>query len=625
MRTKSIHLFVAALSVFCLFSAVAVAADRSDVPDSEKWNLAELYPDTDAFLMAKGDIEGLVCELEAFKGRLGSSASTLLDCFEKSTAMNLKLSRLFSFAAMNSDLDVSDSKAMELRQSLGPMAADLGARMAWFSPEILTIPEKKLEKFYVEEPKLMTYKPGIDEILRLKKHTLSPEEEKIMADAGLVTGTARDAYGIFSNADIPRATVTLSDGKEVRLDAAAYTFYRAVPDRGDRQKVFKAFFGNLMEYKGLFGTLMNGEVKKNYFRTKARHYDSCLASALAGPNVPVEVYHNLIRNVHKNLPTLWRYLKLRQRIMGLDTLRYSDLYASIVKEVDISYDIAKAKKMVASAVSPLGNEYVKVLGDGMNNRWVDWHPTAGKRSGAYSNGSVSEVHPFILMNFNGTYEDVSTLAHECGHAMHSYYSNKDQHPSNSGYTIFVAEVASTCNEHLLIDYILKNTDDDAVRLFLLGSYIDGIRQTLFRQTQFAEFELKIHEMVEQGMALTGDNLTEVYKQILETYYGVAEGVTEIDPVCFAEWSYIPHFYRNFYVYSYSTSITASTAISQMIIEGREGAVENYRKFLGLGGSIPPVDELKIAGVDMTTDEPFDITMKAMNKALDEMEAIVDRM
>jgi oligoendopeptidase F len=329
--------------------------------------------------------------------------------------------------------------------------------------------------------------------------------------------------------------------------------------------------------------------------------------------------------VNENLPTLWRYLKLRKRIMDLDELRYSDLYASIVKDVDIKYSVDEAKDLVLKGVAPLGEDYVEILAHGLDNRWVDWHPTTGKRSGAYSNGSIYDLHPFILLNYTGTCEEVSTLAHEAGHAMHSYFSNKYQPYPTSRYTIFVAEVASTCNEHLLMDYMYKNTDDDAVKLFLLGSYIDGIRQTLFRQTQFAEFELKIHEMVEKGEALTGDKLNDVYAEIINKYYGVEEGITSIDPVCYVEWAYIPHFYYNFYVYSYSTSITASTAISQMILEGKPGAVENYRKFLTLGDSMPPVEELKVAGVDMTTDQPFDVTMRALDKAMDEMEKILDRM
>ena len=625
MRSIHLTLLAALMAVICLAGPSSNAKDRDKIPEQEKWNLTDLYPDEEAWSAAKEELANRIPEVAAYKGKLGDSAGELLNCMNLVFELRKKFSRLASYAGKISDLDLRNSKAMGLKQSLAPLGAEFGARLSWIDPEILSIPEDKIEGFYKEEPGLEIYRPVIDDTLRMKPYTLSPDEEKIMADAGLITGNAQSAFSIFSNADIPRATVTLSDGEEVYLDAAAYTFYRGVQNRWDREQVFQAFFGNLNGFRGLYGTLLNGEVKKNLFRAKARGYENCLASALNGSNVPVEVYKNLIRNVRSNLPTLWRYLKLRKRMMGLEQLRYSDLYASIIKDVDISYTVEEAKKLVLAGVAPLGSDYVEVLGNGLDNRWIDWHPTPGKRSGAYSSGSAYGVHPYVLLNFTGTYEEVSTLAHEVGHAMHSYYSNQIQPYPSCGYTIFVAEVASTCNEHLLMNYMLENTQDDAVKLFLLGSYIDGIRQTLFRQTQFAEFEMTIHEMVEEGEALTGDKLNEVYAGIINDYYGVKEGITEINPICYVEWAYIPHFYYNFYVYSYSTSITASTAISQRILEGKPGAVEDYRRFLTLGGSMPPVEELKVAGVDMTSDEPFTVTMRAMNKAMDKMEDILDRM
>jgi len=625
MGRKHLHIFAIALAILLISGSALTAADRTKAPEKEKWNLTDIFPNDAAWTEAKVKLASRFPEVSVYQGKLGESPKQLLDCLDLIYELQLKFRWIGSYASMNSDLNLRNSKAMEMKQSLGPMGSDFGARLAWLDPEILSIPKAKLESYFKEEPRLEKYRPVIEDTLRNKAHTLSPAEEKIMANSGLVTGTAGAAYSIFSNADLPRATVTLSNGEKVLLDASAYTFHRGSKNRWDRENVFQAFFGNLNQFRGLFGTLLNGEVKTHLFSAKTRDFKNCLEASLNGPNVPTEVYYNLIKNVNKNLPVLWRYLKLRKRIMGYDELRYSDLYASIIKDVDLSFAVEDAKKMVLNGVAPLGADYVKVLADGFENRWVDWHPSPGKRSGAYSNGSTYGLHPFVLMNFTGTYEEVSTLAHEMGHAMHSYYSSKTQPFATAGYRIFVAEVASTANEHLLMDYMLKNTTDDNVKMFLLGSYIDNIRQTLFRQTQFAEFELKVNEMVEKGMALTGDNLNATYKKILDAYYGVDQGITTINPACYVEWAYIPHFYYNFYVYSYSTSITASTAISQMIIDGKPGAVENYRKFLSLGGSIPPVDELKVAGVDMTTDEPFTITMKAMNKAMDEMEAILDRM
>jgi len=625
MRSFLSQLLVVALAMAFLTGVAVQAMDRSKVPDQDKWDLTDLYANDAAWETAKKNLEKKIPEIEQYKGKLSSSPQELLGGLDFLFNLQKEFSRLASYASMKSDLNMRNSTALEMRQSLAPLGAEFGAKTAWVDPEILKIPASTIDAFYKKEPKLKIYKPVIDDVLRMKAHTLSPDEEKIVADAGLMSGTPGSVYSVFSDADIPRATVTLSDGQTVTLDAAAYTKYRAVQNRWDRENVFQAFFGNLNQFRGTFGSLLNGEVKKDLFYAKAKNYKDCLSSALDGPDIPTAVYTNLLKNVHKNLPTLWRYLKLRKRIMGLDQLRYSDLYAPIVKEVDRKYTADEAREMVLKALAPLGQDYVDVLKNGYAHRWVDFFPSPGKHSGAYSNGSAYDVHPYMLLNFNGSYEDVSTLAHESGHTMHSYYSNKNQPYPTSDYTIFVAEVASTCNENLLMNYALNHTNDDAMKLYLLGTYVDNLRTTLFRQAQFAEFELKIHQMVENGQALTGDNLNKVYAGIINKYYGVDQGITEINPACYAEWAYIPHFYYDFYVYSYATSITASTAISQMIIDGKPGEVKDYRKFLTLGDSMPPVDELKVAGVDMTTDQPFNVTMKAMNKAMDEMEAILDKM
>ncbi len=625
MRSFLSHILIVCLAMVFLTGVAVQAMDRSKIPDQDKWDLTDLYANDAAWEAAKQNLEKKIPQIEQYKGKLGTSAKDMLDGLDFLFGLKKDFARIASYASMKSDLNVRNSAALEMRQSLAPLGAEFGAKTAWVDPEILGIPAAKIDSFYKQEPRLKIYKPVIDDVLRMKAHTMTPGEEKIIADAGLMSGTPESVYSVFSDADIPRATVTLSDGETVTLDAAAYTKYRAVQNRWDRENVFQAFFSNLNQYRGTLGSLLNGEVKKDLFYAKARNYKDCLSSALDGPNIPTAVYNNLLDNVHKNLPTLWRYLKLRKRIMGLDQLRYSDLYAPIVKEVDKKYTADEAREMVLKALAPLGQDYVDVLKNGYAHRWVDFFPSSGKHSGAYSEGAAYDVHPYMLLNFNGSYEDVSTLAHESGHTMQSYYSNKTQPYCTSDYTIFVAEVASTCNENLLMNYALNHTKDDAMKLYLLGTYVDGIRTTLFRQAQFAEFELKIHQMVENGQALTGDNLNKVYAGILHKYYGVDQGITEINPACYAEWAYIPHFYYDFYVYSYATSITASTAISQMIIDGKPGEVKDYRTFLALGDSMPPVDELKVAGVDMTTDQPFTVTMKAMNKAMDEMESILDRM
>ncbi len=623
MKNSVRALLLAGIMVALFVQAWAV--DPAKVPARYKWDLTVIYPSDAAWKQAKAALETKSDGLEKYKGTLGSSAKQLKAGLDFIFSLQEDLARLGAYAMQKSDLNVGDAGAMEMRQAMGPLGAEISAKMAWVNPEILLIPDEKIAAFLKEEPGLGVYKPVLDDILRMKPHTLTPYGEKLMADASLTSDTPEMIYTLFSDAEIPRASVVLSNGETVKLDAAAYTNYRGSSNRWDREHVFSAFFGNLDQFRGTFGAMLNGECKKDWFNAKARGYKSCLASALDAPNIPAEVYTNLLKNVHKNLPTLYRYLKLRQRMMNLPDLRYSDLYASVVKEVDATYTPEQAMDLVLKALAPLGEDYVSTLKAGYADRWVDLYPYDGKHSGAYSNSAAYGVHPFMLLNFNGTYEDVSTLAHESGHSMHSYYSNKTQPFATCDYTTFVAEVASTFNENLLNHYMLEHTNDDAMKLFLLGSYVDNIRQTLFRQAQFAEFELKIHEMTEKGEPLTGDKLNEVYKGILDDYYGVKQGVTVIDPVCDSEWAYIPHFYYNFYVFTYATSITASTALSQMVIEGKPGAVEHYRKFLTLGDSMPPIDELKVAGVDMTTDAPFDATMKAMNGAMDQMEAILDKM
>ena len=458
-----------------------------------------------------------------------------------------------------------------------------------------------------------------------KAHTLGEKEENILAQAGLIEGNAADIFSVFKNAEMPRATVTLSDGKEVRLDDAGYALYRASENRDDRKKVFDAFFGSLEKFKMTYGTQLYGEVKEHVFNKNVRNYNSCVEAALDANNIPVEVYHQLIENTNKNLPTLWRYLKLRKRMLGVDTLHYYDLYAPLVKNVDLQYSYDDAKKLVENALGVLGSEYVTTVDKALNDGWIDVYPSKGKRSGGYSNGSAYDVHPYILLNYNGKYDDVSTLAHELGHTMQSYFSNKNQPYVNADYPIFLAEVASTANEAILMDYMLKQVKDPKEKLAILGNYLEGCKGTLFRQAQFAEFELKIHEMAEKGESLTGDKFSKLYLDLLKKYYGDAEGITKIDPLYAIEWAYIPHFYYNFYVFQYSTSFTASQALAEKMLHGGQGMVDKYLDFLSSGSSEYAIPTLKKVGIDMTTNGPFDLAVQKMNRTMDEMEAILKQL
>jgi oligoendopeptidase F len=377
-------------------------------------------------------------------------------------------------------------------------------------------------------------------------------------------------------------------------------------------------------FKRTFGAQLYASVKNDVFYARARMYPSSLASALDNYNIPEAVYHSLIKNVSDNLPTFHRYLALKKRMLGVDTLKYSDLYAPVVKNVDLEYSYDQTKKIILDAFQPMGKEYLLTVQNAFDKRWIDVYPTTGKQSGAYSNGRAYDVHPYILLNFNGKYQDVSTLAHELGHTMQSYFSNKTQPYPLSRYSIFVAEVASTFNEALLIEKMLNEIKDDDTRLSILMEYLDNIKGTVFRQTQFAEYELGIHEKAEKGEPLTGDVLTQMYSNLLKKYYGHDKGVCHIDDRVAVEWAYIPHFYSDFYVYQYATAFTASVALSEKVLNKEKGALERYMTFLASGGSDYPVELLKKAGVDMTGSEPFEKTMKVMNRTMDEIEKILKK-
>jgi oligoendopeptidase F len=421
---------------------------------------------------------------------------------------------------------------------------------------------------------------------------------------------------------MPYPTVELSNGEKVLIDQAGYSRYRASANRADRKIVFEAFFGKYNDFRRTFGTEINGNVKSHIFYTNVRKYNSTLERALDANNIPTQVYHALIENVNKNLASFHRYLDIKRRMLGVDQLYYYDLYAPTIKGIDADFEYNDAKAMILAAMQPLGKDYVNILEEAFNNRWIDVYPTPGKRSGAYSSGSAYDVHPYILLNYNNLYNDVSTLAHELGHTMQSYLSNKTQPFPTADYPIFVAEVASTLNEILLFYDTYNKTTDDDVKLSLLMEYLDGVKGTLFRQTQFAEFELRMHEMAEKGEQITGDSMSELYKSIVQAYYGHNEGVCIVPDYINIEWAYIPHFYYNYYVYQYSTSFTASTALAERIMNKEPGALDKYMAFLSAGGSDYPINLLKDAGVDMTTSVPFDKTMKMMNWAMDEIEKIL---
>jgi len=609
-----------------LFHTAEVQAQKSraDVADRYKWDLNDLYESDEAWTAKKSELTEKLDYIDSFKGKLASSADVLLQCLEFAFNFKKELNKLYMYAKMNSDLDTRNSNYQAKVSELQQLDTQYKSMLSFLEPEILAMDSELIERYVKQNEELDVYEFYLKNLQRRKAHLLSKEEEKIIAEAGLMAENGESIFSIFYNAELPYPEVTLSSGETVTLTPAGYARHRANPVRADRELVFDQFFGALKNFKGTMAAALAAEVNSHLFTMRARGYSSCLESALDANNIPADVYLQLIRNVNDNTSSFHRYLDLKRRMLGVDQLKYSDLYAPTVEGVDLEYSIEEAYDLVLQAFAPLGADYLSTIERAMENRWIDVYPTIAKKSGAYSWGDAYDVHPFILLNYNDAYQDVSTLAHELGHTMHSFYSNKNQPYPLADYSIFVAEVASTFNEALLMDHMLNTIEDDNLKLSLMMEYLDNLKGTVFRQTQFAEFELKIHEMVENGTALTGDSLTELYGDIVRRYYGHDQGVCKVDDLYAHEWSYIPHFYYNFYVYQYATSFTASTALAEKVLEGEQGAVDRMITFLSSGGSDYPIELLKQAGVDMTTSAPFDQTMVMMNRIMDEIERILDR-
>ena len=620
-RTWIASLLLAALAV----TATAQERDRSKIPDKYKWNLTDIYPDLAAWRSAKEKASVEIPKIRAFQGKLATSPKAMADALELGSRLDKEVSRIYVYASMLADQDTRASEPQGMVQEMQQLAASLAAAGSYVEPEILKTGAATVDKFIAAEPRLKVYSFYLKDIVRRAPHTLTDNEEKILADAAPMASSPSNIFGILSNADFPYPSITLTDGKTVKLDQAGYNALRIVPNRADREKAMSAFFKALGGFSRTYGTTMNASVQKALFFAKARNYPTSVESSLDSANIPLPVYTRLVEGVNKSLPAFHRYLKLRKRMMGVDQLHYYDLYAPLVASVNLTYTPEEAQKHVLAAVSKLGPDYVSVMRRAFDERWIDLFPTEGKRSGAYSNGGAYDVHPFMLINYQGTYNDVSTVAHELGHTLQSYYSNKNQPYPLAGYPIFVAEVASTFNEALLIDYMLGQIKDDATRLSLLGSYLENIKGTVFRQTQFAEFELRMHERAQLGLPLTGDALAKLYFDITKKYYGHDQGVCIVDDYVAHEWSLIPHFYRDFYVFQYATSFTASSALSEKVLAGDESAKKRYLTFLASGGSKYPIDLLKEAGVDMTTDEPLDLTVRTMNRVMDEMEKLLAKL
>lgn len=618
-----------ALSFLCLglWTPVQITAqerERNKVPDQYTWDLTVIYPSAAAWREAKQKFINELPAIEAYRGTLSMSADRLSGCLALLEHLNKQFTRMFTYVNLNLDQDMRVQSSLALQQELDQLGSTFSEKAAFIDPEILAIDPAKVQSFLASERKLDTHRHYLHDLLRRHAHTGTGDEEKIIAAAELVADAPASIRDMFVNADFPYPEVTLSDGKRVKLDRSGFSQQRRSSNREDRKKVYSTFMGKLNEFSATFGALLNAQIMKDLFYMKVGKYNSCLESSLDDDNIPVQVFGSLVDNVNKNLDTFHRYLKLRQKILGVNELHYYDLSAPLAADVDRQFTFAEARKHILAALQPLGNDYVAVVMKAFAERWIDAYPTAGKRSGGYSNGWAYDVHPYILFNYGGEYNDMSGIAHELGHAVQSYLANTRQPFATATCPRFVAEVASTFNEALLIDYMLKQTKDDGERLSMLGNYLDGFAITIFRATLVSEFELRAHEMAEKGEQITGDTLNSLYIEIVRKYYGHAKNVCVVDDDIRSDWTTIPQLYFNFYAYQYATAYTASAALSELVLNGDKMAKKKYLDFLSSGGSDYSISLLQKAGVDMTAPEPFGLCMAKMNRALDEMERILDK-
>lgn len=619
-------LFKAAVCAVLLFIPIFVAAKtRDEIPEQYRWNLSDLYPGKEAFASDLNAIDAKATDFQRCKNHMGDSAKQLKQCLDLYFEASQQFARLTTFVTLEYDENLKNSDAQKTRDQVNQQGVKLRESTSWFTPEILSIGKQKIDALVAQESGLMVYRHFLDDILRTAAHTLSPTEEAMLSRTGMISDAAYDTYSAFTSADMKFPKIKLSDGSEVQLSQASYTKYRTLPVQADRKLVFDSFFGAFGENENTLGVLLNAQNNRDWFYAKSRKYNSSVEAALDTNNIPLKVYTQLISDVNKNLPSLHRYLALRKRMLGLDKLNYYDTYTPIVKNADIAYSYQDGVKVMEESLQPLGQEYAKAVADAVANRWLDVYPNEGKRNGAYSIGSMYTGHPYMLLNFNDDYESVSTLTHEMGHTLHSYFSSRYQPLPTSDYAIFLAEVASTFNEALLNVDLVQKEKDPAKKLFLLGNQLERARTTIFRQAMFAEFEMETHRRVENREPLTGKELSELYLKLVRKYYGQDQGVCEVPDAYGVEWAYIPHFYYNFYVYQYATGQVASTALAEKVMSGDNAAIQSYINFLKAGNSDYPIEVLKKAGVDLTTSEPFELAMRSFNRTMDQIEQILTQM
>lgn len=582
------------------------------------WDLTTIFESDEAFEEAFKEVEGQIGKEQEFKGHLSDSAETLYQALALEDELVSKLEKVYVYAHLKQDQDTANSKYTGFEARAHQLVIKFSSSWSFLIPEILQIDEEKIEQFVKEHEGLQRYEFDLKLINEKRPHVLSADKEKLLTEAQDALSTPENVYGMFSNADLEFEDAVDSDGQRHPLTQGTFIKCLESDDRTLRQSAYDNLYAKYGAYNNTLSSTLAGEVKKNVFNARTHNYNSAREAALSNNHIPEEVYDNLVATVHKYLPLLHRYTQLRKELLGLDDMKMYDLYTPLVKDVKFEMPYEEAKKWMLEAFQPMGEEYMEVVKEGLENRWVDVYENKGKRSGGYSSGAHL-TNPFILLNWSNTVSDLYTLVHEFGHSAHSYFSRKHQPSNSSDYTIFVAEVASTCNEALLSDYMDKHLDDDH-RLLLLNQELERFRATLFRQTMFAEFEHKIHQIEEAGEPLTAERMNQEYAELNRTYFGDA---VETDEAISKEWSRIPHFYMNYYVYQYATGYSAAQSLSHQILTEGQPAVERYiNEFLKKGSSNYPIEILKNAGVDMTTPEPIEQACQVFEEKLDAFEKLM---
>ena len=599
---------------FSLKEDIKMGKNRQDVAENLKWRLSDIFESLEAWNATYEEVAGMI-DFSKYEGKLGDP-DTLLECLEAINKAAYKLMHLAVYASMWHDEDTRNSEAMALDSRVELIWMQFAGAVAFVNPELTALPTEYLESL-INDARFADYDYTIKKTIKGKPHVLSKEIETLLSQEGTIFGGFQKVFGMIDNADFPYPTIKV-DGEKVQVTHGMYGVLLHHPDRKVRREAFRAYY---KAYIGLINTITaayTGNVEKDVFLARTRKYGSALEMSMAREDVDVKVYKNLLKSVKKGLPLLHRYYRDKKKLMGLKSMHMYDVYVSPVEDAELKLDYEDAFKVVKEGLLPLGERYQALLQEAHDNGWIDVEETEGKRSGAYSNSVYGLKHPYVLLNYQKTTGDVFTIAHELGHAMHSYFSERNQPQEKADYTLFVAEVASTVNEVLLLKYLMKTTSDEKLKKYLLSYYMDMLKGTLFRQTQFAEFEFIAHDMCEKGQPLTKDALCKVYHDLNKKYYG--RSVVSDDEIAY-EWSRIPHFYRAFYVYKYATGIITAVSIAERIYNEGQSAVDDYFKFLSAGGSNSPVELLKLAGVDLTKMDAFDSCMASFKAALEEFESL----